>query len=498
MTVSTYSDEFAENHYFVMSSRNRMKAFVPSAGTGFSLSRKAIDSFGDGQVLPEDSLTEDYRLSLTLHERGINMYYVLERVVRIGYDDKTTWDFIATRSMFPSTFKTAVRQKTRWILGITMQSVKLGDVFKKSKLGFSARYSIYRDLKAKIGNMLVLAGYPILIYFILSLFVPLTPIFPMFTLAWYLSVAVTILMIERQLFRGVAIYKVYGARSAIFSCLLPPLVPFRLAWGNLINLVATVKAHRQHLFGNTREKKNAENKVTMAKKSKKIFAWTKTEHTFLEKNILRRYHRKLGDILLEKGLITIDQLKHALELVKVGRGNIGSILITEGFIGENDLMVALSRIKNIQFIDNPQFDNFNLHQFALEFNRDLLMENLCVPLMKTPVEYVIAFCDESAPNAQTILRETYGITVKSVFMTKSNVLKAICLVYDLSSSGVSGSELRHLITEGAINYEQAFIVQHYANRDKASETEILEKMGLLPPLIKKPLKSTSGTSDDAY
>ena len=103
LTTGTYADEFAENHFSTMVSRYTAKAFVPSAGTGFTLSRETLESFGKDYVLPKDSLTEDYRLSLTLYEKGIEMYYVLEKVPRINKNGKLTWDFVTTRSIFPNT-----------------------------------------------------------------------------------------------------------------------------------------------------------------------------------------------------------------------------------------------------------------------------------------------------------------------------------------------------------------------------------------------------------
>jgi len=59
------------------------------------------------------------------------MRYVLDSIPRISHNNKIIFDYVSTRSMFPATFKAAVKQKTRWILGITMQSVKLKDVFQK-------------------------------------------------------------------------------------------------------------------------------------------------------------------------------------------------------------------------------------------------------------------------------------------------------------------------------------------------------------------------------
>jgi len=44
LTVGTYADEFAENHFITMVGRSSTGAFIPSAGTGFVTSRKTIDS----------------------------------------------------------------------------------------------------------------------------------------------------------------------------------------------------------------------------------------------------------------------------------------------------------------------------------------------------------------------------------------------------------------------------------------------------------------------
>jgi adsorption protein B len=293
-----------------MVSRYTSNAFVPSAGTGFVLSKRTLDMFGDEDVLPKDSLTEDYRLSLTLYQKGISMYYVLERVPRINRDGKLVWDFITTRSIFPSTFKTAVKQKTRWILGITMQSFRFKDIFKMEGIRLSGRYSLYKDLKAKVGNMLVMVGYPVLIYFFVSLFIPLDPIYPKGTLSWYFCLIVTIMMIERQIFRSVAIYNVYGLRSVFFACFFPPLLPIRLVWGNIINMTATAKAYKQKAFGNDTKKK--EKKKNEKVKEKKL-AWAKTDHEFIESAVLKNYHRTVGDYLLQRGYIDPEQLQKGLK-----------------------------------------------------------------------------------------------------------------------------------------------------------------------------------------
>lgn len=294
LTASMYADEFAENHYITLVSRRQSAAFVPSAGTGFVLSRQVLSLFGQEDVFPSNSLTEDFRLALTLYQKGIHIHYALEHVWRVNEDHKIEKEFIAIRSMFPSGAKQAIRQRTRWILGITMQSFRLKDVFAFRGIRFSGRYSLYKDLKAKVGNLLPLLGYPVLLYFFVSLFVPLIPIFPSATLSWYFSICLTILMLQRQVLRAVAIYHVYGIKQAMFASFFPPLLPIRLVWGNIINLLATLRAYRQRYFGVSKAKKKGKRKIS----------WDKTEHEFLTEAELQGFYRRTGDVLLEKGYLS--------------------------------------------------------------------------------------------------------------------------------------------------------------------------------------------------
>ncbi len=60
-------------------------------------------------------------------------------------------------------------------------------------------------------------------------------------LAYGLCVFLTLMMVFRQFMRAVAITNFYGFKSMAVACLLPPLMPIRLIWGNIINLTATIK-----------------------------------------------------------------------------------------------------------------------------------------------------------------------------------------------------------------------------------------------------------------
>jgi adsorption protein B len=122
-------------------------------------------------------------------------------------------------------------------------------------MGFAARYSLYKDMKAKVSNLMVLPGYLVFIYFLLSLILPLPVMYPQHSFAWGLCVLLTFMMVFRQTMRAAAISSFYGLRSMAVSCLFPPLMPIRLVWGNIINMAATLKAWKLYFLGAGKRKK---------------------------------------------------------------------------------------------------------------------------------------------------------------------------------------------------------------------------------------------------
>ena len=67
--------------------------------------------------------------------------------------------------------------------------------------------------------------------------------------------------------------------------------------------------------------------------------------------------KRLGDMLLELGLITQDQLKEALEFQSKEKDRLGSILIKHKFITEGQLIDALRMQLGIDYIDSKQDAN---------------------------------------------------------------------------------------------------------------------------------------------
>ncbi len=110
-----YCDEFTEAHGKTMVVREAIGAALPLAGVGCAIDRNLLGSIAlnsTGRPFDDGSLTEDYELGLKIGALGQRT--IMARIL----DDNG--DLIGTKAHFPDTLDTSVRQKTRWLVGITL------------------------------------------------------------------------------------------------------------------------------------------------------------------------------------------------------------------------------------------------------------------------------------------------------------------------------------------------------------------------------------------
>jgi adsorption protein B len=228
----TYADEFSENLTKDVIARQRLSGFVPSAGVGTSFNRWMIDFVGSSfahNIFRPSSLTEDYDLALRLALGQANLLYVYKP---FGIN-------VETRAYFPYSFRSAVRQRSRWIMGICLQAWKTIGWRGEPKF----RFTLYRDRKALLSNFINLGAYVVVTYmimyevvrFALTAYADLPPIVRQGTLLWNLVVIDTMLMLWRVMHRFICVNRVYGVWPAFLSLFRHPI-------SNVINMAATGRA----------------------------------------------------------------------------------------------------------------------------------------------------------------------------------------------------------------------------------------------------------------
>lgn len=242
-----YLDEFAEAHRKEMQVRQSIGASVPSAGTGCAISRRALDQIASqkgGLPFDKSCLTEDYELGLHLWQEGFASRFI--RAI-----DPATQTEIIVRSCFPATIDAAVRQKTRWIIGIALAGW--------DRTGWHGQWiehwMRWRDRRVILAATLIFSGYVgSILWLILAASGAPTPLSASLTtlLGW-----TGFFLIWRLLFRAYFTTAEYGWREGVRS------IP-RLAIANIISVMAATRA----VMGYVR--------LTLTDK----VVWDKTAHSF--------------------------------------------------------------------------------------------------------------------------------------------------------------------------------------------------------------------------
>ncbi|MFA5989894.1 MAG: glycosyl transferase family protein [Sphingomonas sp.] len=248
-----YCDEFAEAHAKQLVVRQFLGAGLPLAGVGCAIARTALEAIAKsrgGAPFDAASLTEDYELGLTIAAMG-------GRGMMARVRERPGGPLVAVRAFFPATLEAAVRQKSRWMIGIALAG---WDRVGWARSGeWREHWMRMRDRRAPLAVLVLAAAYVALVSWGLACLLRwitgepgTTPLVP----AWLLGINAALLfwrLAMRILFTGVA----YGAWESLWS------VP-RLFISNLVSLLAARRAMMRYV----------------AMLSGKTAVWDKTAHRF--------------------------------------------------------------------------------------------------------------------------------------------------------------------------------------------------------------------------
>lgn len=370
-TYWTYADEFAENHTKIMIVREFIHGLVPCAGVGAGFARSAIDLLANrhgGVPFNLFSLTEDYSLALELHLLKLKSIFLTQSVEKVQTKKQWIWFgkivpkrtkmLVATRALFPKRYTHAVRQRTRWVMGIALQEWR-----RKGWAGnWATRYTLFHDRKALFSNFLNFASYIVfifwLVYITIDFYPPLSFLLEQNPLVWYLILGCVFLMVIRIIQRALATYKVYG--------LIPALLSFpRLVYGNIINCHSIARAYWIFFFS-----------------ANKNVAWDKTKNVFPSDTELALYKRKLGELLIENRIISPEQLNTVLKKQRKSKERLGDILVKENLASPQEVLQILAKQFNLELIDMKLFRVLAQHEITglSTETYEWLLKNNCLPI----------------------------------------------------------------------------------------------------------------------
>jgi bacteriophage N4 adsorption protein B len=310
LTHGVYCDEFAQCELLDMPVRQMLGGFIPSNGVGTAFSRRILErlalAYGN-RIFEPGCLTEDYENGFRVDWLGGRQIFV--RIASRGQD------VIATREFFPQTFRTAVRQRTRWTTGITLQSWELHGFWETA----GQLYWFWRDRKNLIGNLVSPLANLLTVYAVVRGGLPAGTM-----------VATFILQCFHLAVRAACSARIYGWRFAA-------LTPLRMLWGNGINAWSTIAAIC---------------KYTSARIHNRPLGWLKTEHAYPNRATLLQQlmdrHRPLEEILTGSQYMSEASLQQAIATKPASRTLVMHLLKTRA-ISEESLYEAISQEQNLPF-----------------------------------------------------------------------------------------------------------------------------------------------------
>jgi len=322
LTHGLYCDEFAENQMKDLAVREIMGGFLPSSGVGTGFSRWALEQLADlesNRIFDPTCLTEDYENGFRLHRLNYRQTFAPLR-----FADGAP---VATREFFPRTLRTAVKQRTRWITGISLQGWQMHGW----QGGINQCYWHVRDRKGLVGNFVSVFANVMFLYGFASLLLSRWAGVSLHYMAAVnsepLRFVLPVTLFCQVVQTGSRMYcssRFYGWGFASLACV-------RAVWGNMINSMATAAAFWQFAAAHLRKER---------------IAWLKTDHAYPTRAALVAHKVKIGEVLVMNQYCSREKLEQAVA-TKPADTRLGEHLMTMGAISEGDLYEALSLQQNI-------------------------------------------------------------------------------------------------------------------------------------------------------
>jgi type IV pilus assembly protein PilB len=161
--------------------------------------------------------------------------------------------------------------------------------------------------------------------------------------------------------------------------------------------------------------------------------------------------RKLGEILLDMGAITQEELDEALKLHAEKNQRLGDVLVDLAFITPEDLTRALGEQFDMEMID---LESFEIPREVIEMvPPDLAHEHKIIPIEYEDEVMVIAMGDPLDLYTLDNLRFVVNCQVEPVLATKQSIEEAMSRYYGLKEDQLD--EMMNEFTQSDIEFRQA-------------------------------------------
>lgn len=139
--------------------------------------------------------------------------------------------------------------------------------------------------------------------------------------------------------------------------------------------------------------------------------------------------KRLGDLLVDSGCLTKDELKEALALQKKSDGKLlGTVLVENNFVTDEEIFKAIQTQLNIASVD---LSLINIKRSVIDIIDDIgfLKKNLCIPFELSGNTLSVAMSDPLNTNVIDDISAKSGYRVKAFIATEASINVALDKYY---------------------------------------------------------------------
>ncbi len=187
---------------------------------------------------------------------------------------------------------------------------------------------------------------------------------------------------------------------------------------------------------------------------------------------MKKITKRLGDILVEKKMISGEQLAEALRQQKLRKQRLGRILVDLSYVTERDLMNVLSEQLNIPTME---IANIVIEKDAAELvNADFARDKILVPILLDGSRLVVGMADPFDVYSIEKLEKDTGLAIDVVICSELEIMNAIAATY-----GAINPTMSALVSEAELQSQEEM-----KDRAEAETVDFLARGGENDPVVK--------------
>ena len=202
---------------------------------------------------------------------------------------------------------------------------------------------------------------------------------------------------------------------------------------------------------------------------------------------MKEEHKKLGELLLEAGLIDEFQLKSALADQGGWGGRLGSIMIRKGFVSEKEVLSVIEKqyglsVISLDTIEKPSDEVLKM------VGADVARKFGIFPVGLEGKTLVIAIADPTDLKVLDDITFKLGMRVKPRLALESEIMRAIAVHYEGNISGESFHMAKEKLAQFDAMYSADNIQKEREKVTPKPKAEITQKAvieGLIELLVSK-------------